>query len=217
MTALITAKLARSTSSIRTTSTRGTARPRPSCSRATGIARGAATPPSSARASTSCRCCPSMRTSPLPAPPASSARPTQRSSRAAAAPAAAPQAPSAPQRQPMRLCPAMLATSARRGRACHFPAPPDRTRTPPTSPHRKSARCATRATPAPRAAWPRRRARQAATLPASATLAASCAPRATTRASPPPPTASAALPAGFALRVRRASWTRSARRARTPG
>ena len=68
------------------------------CSPATGIQQlaGGATPPSSARVSTSCRYFPSSRTSRSPAPPACAARQTETTSQAALA--AAPVLP-APHRQ----------------------------------------------------------------------------------------------------------------------
>ena len=91
------------------------------------------------------------------------------------------------------------------------------TRAPPTSPTRASAPPPRRATSPPPAPPSRRRAARAASPTAPATTRASCAPRGTTRTSPPPPPASAALLASFARWGRRASWTRSARRARTPG
>ena len=91
------------------------------------------------------------------------------------------------------------------------------TRAPPTSPTRASAPTLRRATSPPRAPPSRRRAARAASPTAPATTRASCAPRGTTRTSPPLPPASAALLASFALRAPRASWTRSARRARTRG
>ena len=89
-------------------------------------------------------------------------------------------------------------------------------RTPRTSPLRANAPTLRRATTPPPARRSRRRVPWEALPPRRAARLASCVPRATTRARPARPPASAALLASFALLARRESWTRSARRARTP-